>query len=131
MSPQSKVITGKGFRFFGTVVFLLGLIHLLYTSDVAGLLKETNSFIRISFLYFYVATGVSLLFCGFLLILIANQIKQNHNLSILLPGSLAVYLGILGVGAVLAMPNNPFAYLMLVIAIGFGILVVRNREIFN
>lgn len=89
----------------------LGAIHCLATPLVLG-----GAFGRLpgpelrTFLYMFLGVGVSLVVCGLLLLQLPDDPSPvAPSLRRLLAG----YLVLLGVGAVVAMADNPFAWLML------------------
>ncbi|MFO7368768.1 MAG: hypothetical protein R6X09_00685 [Bacteroidales bacterium] len=108
------------FKTTAIAVITLGCIHTCATPVIFGLFKG-NVKIDPAALYMFIMVGMSTIFIGWLQYFLVKQLtqetdqKQNSFKKILLVT--VVYLSILGSGAVIAMPDNPFAYISLLLAI--------------
>ncbi len=97
------------------LVMLLGIIHTGATFVLFPVFKK-DILIDYASLYMFVMVGISVVFTGGLQWLLSNKfidgkpMKRIMNMSIL-------FMMIMGLGAVFALPDNPFAYISLAIAI--------------
>src|SRR5512145_2577383 len=107
------------FKTSAIAIIALGGIHLCATPFILNLFAEKAKVDPAS-LYMFIMAGISTLFIGWLQYYLVRQLNQvtnparNYFKRILLVT--VIYLSILGSGAVIAMPDNPFAYLSLLIA---------------
>jgi hypothetical protein len=107
------------FKAAGIAVIILGCIHLGATPVIFGFFKENVKADPAS-IYMFVMVGISTVFIGWLQYFLVRQLnrvtdpKQSSFKNIVLVT--VVFLSIMGSGAVIAMPDNPFAYISLLIA---------------
>ena len=107
------------FKITAIAVIALGFIHTCATPVIFNLFAE-NAKIDPASLYVFIMVGISTIIIGWLQYFLVKQLHlekngaQNSFKKILLVT--VIYLSILGSGAVIAMPDNPFAYLSLLIA---------------
>ena len=121
MNESNK--SGMGFKILGFLILLMGLIHEFYTGEVWKMLVNTDPMIAWTFLYMYLSTGLAVILCGFLLLFMASQLKKGQPLAKFLSLSICAFLTLLGIGGVIIMPTNPFAWLMLILA-GFNVILI-------
>lgn len=102
----------------GMFIAALGLIHLAATPvifpSIALQLFQADQFV---FLYMYLSTGTAVVFVGLLTIYSARGLRRAEPWAWTLALATGGFMLLLGVGAVLSMANNPFAYLTLVLAL--------------
>lgn len=107
------------FKSAAIAVMLLGCIHTCATPVIFNLFAE-NAKIDPASLYMFIMVGISTIFIGwfqyFLIGLLQQEENPARNIFKKLLLVTLVFLSILGSGAVMAMPDNPFAYLSLLIA---------------
>ena len=107
------------FKTTAIAVITLGCIHTSATPFIFNLFAK-NAKIDPAALYMFIMVGMSTIFIGWLQYFLVKQLHPEKNAAqngfqkILLVT--VIYLGILGSGAVMAMPDNPFAYISLLIA---------------
>ena len=128
MNESTK--SGIGFKILGFLILLMGIVHELYTGEVWKMLVNTDPMIKWTFMYMYLSTGLAVILCGFLLLFMASQLKKGQPLSQFLSLSICAFLTLLGIGGVIIMPMNPFAWLMLILAGVNIILILRYRSHF-
>lgn len=102
----------------GWLTLVLGLIHIAATPLIfplsTSLLADPE---LLSSLYMFVMTGLAVILTGWLVIYASQGWSQGQRWAWHVCLGAGVFLLLLGAGAILAMPDNPFAYLSLVIAI--------------
>jgi len=101
----------------GIFFTLLGLVHIAATplvieTELAGLDK---GIVRV-FVYMFVATGVAVVCAGLLVVYSAIGMKRAENMAWPVAVGGGLFMLLLGIGAVVMMTDNPFAYIMLVSA---------------
>jgi hypothetical protein len=105
-------------RLSGWLTIVLGSIHIAATPFIYAL--STSLFAdadMLANLYMFEMTGLAVIFTGWLIIYAAKGWQDGQRWAWHLCLGAGVFLLLLGIGAVLAMSVNPFAYLSLVIAI--------------
>jgi len=118
----------KQFKFSGISVLSLEVIHILATPIILSMFKSLNKMSLMTFAYMFVATGAAMVFIGWLQYYISKQPTINNiYLTIIKISTLFVFLS--GIGAIVAMKNNPFAYIILVVALWEIIQVNNYRKI--
>jgi hypothetical protein len=101
----------------GWIVFTLGLIHtvntILVVRDSAVLEKGWQGI----FLFMYIATGLGCLLAGSGMLLSVNKEIRDFKVSPHLFMIASVFMLLLGIGAPVAMSNNPFGYISLIVGV--------------
>jgi len=97
----------------GWVAIFLGIIHLCYTYILTGALKNLDPGFKGIFLYMYIAAGLACVLAGVMIMLsteksIRKMIISNHICLIS-----SIFILLLGIGAPVAMKDNPFGYISL------------------
>jgi len=115
----------------GVLIIILGLIHISYTpilyKDIASIPLDPDNLN--TYLYMFVATGASLLLAGVLVVYSVKGLKRNNHLAWVVSLTVGIYILLLGIGAVVTMHGgNPFAYIMLVLAVleMFTLLLIKR-----
>jgi hypothetical protein len=116
----------------GWLTLVLGLIHIAATPLIfplsASLLADPE---LLSSLYMFEMTGIAVVFTGWLVIYASRGWRQGQRWAWHVCLGAGVFLLLLGAGAVLTMPANPFAYLSLSIAIVENLPVWLYRKSFK
>jgi len=87
----------------GWIVFSLGVIHTANTILV--------------FLFMYIATGLACLLAGSGMLISVKKEIRDFNVSRHLFMISAIFMLLLGIGAPIAMSNNPFGYISLIVGV--------------
>lgn len=114
----------KLFKIAGIAVLSLGIVHILATPIVLPMFNSLNKSGLLTFSYMFVATGIAMVFTGWLQYYIAKQTIINHICFNILKISV-LFVSISGIGAVATMCDNPFAYIILIVALWEIILLVN------
>jgi hypothetical protein len=116
----------------GWLTIILGAIHIAATPLIfpmsASLFADPE---LLSSLYMFVMTGIAVAFAGWLVIYASRGWRQGQRWAWHVCLGAGIFLLLLGAGAVLTMPDNPFAYLSLVIAIVENLPVWLYRREFK
>jgi hypothetical protein len=113
-------------RVMSFLVMLLGIIHTAATFVLFPVFIK-DALIDYASLYMFIMVGISVAFTGCLQWLLSDKfidskpMKRIMNMSIL-------FMMIMGLGAVLALPDNPFAYISLAIAIYEIVLMALSTQ---
>ena len=106
----------KQFKIAGTLVMALGIIHILATPVILMQIKALQLGFVLCFAYMFVATGILTMALGWSQWFVLKRLTEHPAFTMLLKTSV-VLITIAGVGAVATMWGNPFAYLILFIAL--------------
>jgi hypothetical protein len=113
----------------GWIAFALGLIHTSVTIMVVKQVAMLDPQFRGTFLFMYVSAGLGCLLAGSTMLLSTAKEIRNFNVSNLIFLISSVFMLLLGIGAPIAMSNNPFGYISLatgVFAVSVSILRYKN-----
>lgn len=105
----------KHFKIATIAVMLLGLIHISATSVIFPFFKADKQIDPAS-VYMFVLVGLYTIFTGWLQYYILKRINADKAFLNILKVTI-LFLGISGIGAVATMWDNPFAYIILLIAL--------------
>lgn len=117
-------------RTAGWIAFGLGIIHTTYTvlivKDIAALAMQWRGI----FLFVYLAAGFGCLLAGGTMLIATSKEIRNfrsaHHLFLIS----AIFMLLLGIGAPIAMSNNPFGYISLVVGVfATAVAILRYRNI--
>lgn len=101
----------------GILTVLLGLIHVAATPVIFSTMSDQLSAAdKLTFLYMYIATGAAVIFVGWLIMYGSRGLRTSERWAWITTLAAGVFMSLLGIGAILAMSDNPFAYLTLVFA---------------
>lgn len=118
--------TNNHFKNLAIAIIVLGTIHLAATPMVLPMYNTLNINNLLSFIYMFIATGLAMIFVGWLqFYLLKNGIRTRHEYQILKIS--VVFIAILGIGSVATMWNNPFAYISLLLALCETIIISKTR----
>ena len=120
--------TQKQFKGAAIAVMVLGIIHTAATPLVLTPLRVLPKPDFMTFAYMFVITGLAVFLCGLLQFIIVKQTEINQ-LSYSLLKFIVIFMVLIGFGAVAAMWDsfNPFAYIMLLIAV-FEVYLLRRLK---
>lgn len=108
--------TLKQFKIASIAIITLGIIHVLATPIVIQGLKFLNLKTILCIGYMFVATGIAVIALGWLQYYILKRL-QNHSYFLAILKGTVVFILVSGIGAVATMWDNPFAYLILLVAL--------------
>lgn len=113
----------------GWISLLLGVIHSIATVVVAPSATSLGKDWFGTFIFMYVSTGLACLLAGGgMLMSTAKSIEDTKTANQLFLFS-ALFMLVLGIGAPIAMSNNPFGYISLVLGVfSISIALLRFRE---
>ncbi|MFZ5645179.1 MAG: hypothetical protein ACOY46_16510 [Bacillota bacterium] len=114
----------------GILILILGLIHIgatpiVYKMGFNGLQDGYGK----TFLYMYVSTGAAVVFAGLLTIYCSSGLGKMERESWMMATGAGIFMFLLGAGAVITMPDNPFSYITLIISLVdvVPLLMFRNK----
>ena len=108
--------TIKQFKIAGILVMVLGVIHTLASPLIIVEFRSLYINTLLCFAYMFIATGIFTFALGWLQYFVLRKIIDHSSFLILLKATVVLAV-ISGIGAVATMWTNPFAYLMLLIAL--------------
>jgi|GEM_PF-2161231 len=118
MKNASSVWSPRCLSVSGVLIILLGIVHLASAPGVMrGMPAAVPDEFQKAFIYLFAATGAAVIYCGLLILFAAYGIARMR------PGArgLALCSGmftiLLGVGALAAMPQNAFSYILLILGL--------------
>lgn len=113
----------------GWISLLLGVIHSIATVVVAPSATSLGKDWFGTFIFMYVSTGLACLLAGGgMLMSTAKSIEDTKTANQLFLFS-ALFMLVLSIGAPIAMSNNPFGYISLVLGVfSISIALLRFRE---
>ncbi|MFQ6120215.1 MAG: hypothetical protein ACE5KE_10060 [Methanosarcinales archaeon] len=104
----------------GILIVILGIIHNGATPLISSDLDILPKNVMLVMIFMFVGTGTAIIFAGLLTIYCSFGLKKSERMAWVIAMGVGVFIGLLGIGAVITMPNNPFAYIMS----AFSILVI-------
>jgi len=108
--------TLKYFKITSIAIIIIGIIHVLATPVVIQGLSMLNSKTIFFIGYMFVATGVAVIATGWLQYFILKKLVLHPSFITILKGTV-IFMLLSGIGAVATMWGNPFAYIILLIAL--------------
>ena len=113
----------------GVLIALLGVVHLAATPGVMGGIPESvPAEFRLAFLFMFAAAGLGVVFAGILIIGAAIGMARHWPGARILGFSAGIFTTLLGIGAVAAMPGNPFSYVLLFLGLSVLPSLVLSRR---
>ena len=116
-------------RIAAAIALFLGVAHETYTVWFASDIRYLPQGWRGLVLYMYLATGLACLLAGATMLLSSSRSVQNWSLSNHIYFISATFMLVLGIGAPIAMSDNPFGYISLVggvFSVAVGVLRYRQ-----
>jgi len=101
----------------GWIVFSLGVIHTANTILVVRNSAVLGKGWQGIFLFMYIATGLACLLAGSGMLISVKKEIRDFNVSRHLFMISAIFMLLLGIGAPIAMSNNPFGYISLIVGV--------------
>ena len=114
----------KLFKVMAVIAMCLGFIHITVTPLIVFSMKGLGHKSQLVFTYMFTFTGVGILFIGWVQYYILRKWNNDEKLLTILKVSVFVVI-ISGIGAVATMWNNPFAYIILFLAL-YEIILLKN-----
>lgn len=116
-------------RISGWIAISLGIIHTANTWFVIDDIANMNRGWQGIFLYMYVATGLACLLAGGGMLMSVSSSIRNLKIAHHIYLISAIFMLFLGIGAPLAMRNNPFGYIALAVGVfATSIALLRYRQ---
>ena len=109
-------------------LIILGLIHLIALIKVAPMYKNLSEGQFSVFTFMYLATGLGTVLPGLISKLQINALKDKSKRAWKTLFICSIYAMIIGIGAVIQMTRNSFAYLDLVISISLLIPTILIKK---
>ncbi|MBN1769231.1 MAG: hypothetical protein JXR50_02510 [Prolixibacteraceae bacterium] len=104
-------------RVAGYATLVLGSIHLAYSLLLIGQTTQMDASLRGTFLYMFIATGLACVLAGLIMIFSISAKSRTNKASKLFFIFSAIFIFLLGMGAPIAMSDNPFGYIMLLLGV--------------
>jgi hypothetical protein len=108
-------------RISGIAMIVLGLIHLIATCKVLPMFGNLGKEQISIFLFMYLASGLGTILPGLISIQLINGLKNKDKRAWVIVMICSIYSLLLGLGGIMTMKTNPFAYLMLLIGLSLFI----------
>ena len=115
-------------RISSIALIILGIIHLAAALMVFPVLKNLAEELFSVLIFIYLATGLGTVLPGLISWLQLKGVKENHKSAWITLLVCSVYTVIIGIGAVIQMTDNIFAYLALSIGISLLIPVLLMKK---
>ncbi len=103
------------FKIMSVLIMLLGLIHSAATFVFFPVFKN-DAPIDYASMYMFMMVGISVFLTGGIQWYISDKQIENKPMERILKGTV-LFIILMGLGAIIAMPDNPFAYIAAAIAI--------------
>ena len=113
----------------GWIAFALGTIHTGATFVIVKQVSLLDAQFKGTFLFMYVAAGLGCLLAGSAMLFSTVKEIRDFNVSYHIFLISAIFMLLLGIGAPIAMSDNPFGYISLaagVFAVAVALLRFRN-----
>ncbi|HOO85886.1 MAG TPA: hypothetical protein PLS94_15045 [Prolixibacteraceae bacterium] len=98
-------------------VLALGTVHLIFTFVLVGQTAQIEAVFRSTFLYMFVGAGLGCLLAGLVMLFSVSAKVRSNAASKQFFDISAIFILLLGIGAPIAMKDNPFGYIMLLLGI--------------
>ena len=113
----------------GWLAFALGVIHTGATLVVVKQVAQLDANFKGTFLFMYVAAGLGCLLAGSTMLLSTAKEIRDSNVSNQIFLVSSAFMLLLGIGAPIAMSNNPFGYISLVTGVfAIAVSVLRLKD---
>ena len=114
-------------RMIAMAIAIMGVIHIAatFTPLINGGLEVLSVAKQQAMTYMSLMCGMLLIVCGLLVAMLHNKVKEHpflHRPYMLIYGALSID----GILAVVFMPHNPFAWMVLILVGGLDILVTYS-----
>jgi len=113
----------------GWIAFALGVIHTSATIVIVNQVAMLDPQFKGTFLFMYVAAGLACLLAGGVMLLSTAKEIRDFGISNHIFLISATFMLLLGIGAPIAMSENPFGYISLVTGVfAMAVTVLRYRN---
>lgn len=113
----------------GWIAFALGVIHTSATIVIVNQVSLLDAQFKGTFLFMYVAAGLACLLAGGVMLLSTAKEIRDFGISNHIFLISATFMLLLGIGAPIAMSENPFGYISLVTGVfAMAVTVLRYRN---
>jgi len=113
----------------GWIAFALGVIHTSATIVIVNQVAMLDTQFKGTFLFMYVAAGLACLLAGGVMLLSTAKEIRDFGISNHIFLISATFMLLLGIGAPIAMSENPFGYISLVTGVfAMAVTVLRYRN---
>lgn len=113
----------------GWIAFALGVIHTSATIVIVNQVVMLDAQFKGTFLFMYVAAGLACLLAGGVMLLSTAKEIRDFGISNHIFLISATFMLLLGIGAPIAMSENPFGYISLVTGVfAMAVTVLRYRN---
>jgi hypothetical protein len=113
----------------GWIAFALGVIHTSATIVIVNQVAMLDAQFKGTFLFMYVAAGLACLLAGGVMLLSTAKEIRDFGISNHIFLISATFMLLLGIGAPIAMSENPFGYISLVTGVfAMAVTVLRYRN---
>jgi hypothetical protein len=113
------------FKIPGIIAMVLGIIHICATPIILKGFANLNKSQRLPFTFIFICAGIAVGFVGWLQYYLAKQADWEHKSIIILKASI-IFMLVFGIGAVLSMHDNVFAYICLLVAFYESYLIIAK-----
>jgi hypothetical protein len=129
---QSVIKLSKFVRFGSIMTVLLGMIHVLATSMVyhSGF-DQLPVEMAHCFLSMFISTGLGLIFVGGIAVYSTVALRRGEKGAFNIILAAGSFILLVGIGAVVSLPHNPFAYMTFSAALIMLIPLVAIRRLFR
>jgi len=119
----------KYFKITSIAIIILGIVHVIATPVMIQGLRMLDSKTIFCMGYMIVATGVAVIATGWLQYFILKKLVIHPSFKTILKGTV-IFMLLSGIGAVATTWGNPFAYLILFIAL-YELFLLRFLRLTN
>lgn len=109
-------------------LIVLGLIHLIATIMILPMFRNLGKEQLLIFLFMYFSAGLGTILPGLISKLMIKGLKNKDKRAWGILIICSIYSLLMGIGAIITMKTNPFAYLMLIIGLLLFVSVVLIKK---
>lgn len=120
----------KVLKTLSIIVIVLGCIHCIATPSIASQVKMLPDFYLNLFVYSFFMTGVAVALTGFIQFKTIQISPVNKHGKQIFGGTI-LFLFASGLWAVIIRATNPFAYIIILLAIGQTIVLTSRKKSFK
>ena len=112
----------------GISILILGIIHLATAFTVLPMWSNIGTGWLSVFSFFYLTAGLGTILPGLISTISTEKLNDSHRRAWTIILICSIYSILLGVDPVISMKGNPFAYVMLVIALSLFIPTIMIKK---
>jgi hypothetical protein len=117
-------IRQKWILIVGLLIIALGIVHVLSTFFFYKNIDRS----MFPGIFMFVATGLSVVLSGSLTIYCSKIMETSEQVSSIILKIVLLYFYLISIGAIVAMMNNPFSYIMLLLSVSLNIPVLYKQK---